>query len=82
MRQYLPVLLILACPVGMGLMMWFMMRGRHGQSMTQPSPVQPSPAQQEEIAMLRAEIATLREQQQRPTERRPQEGHDIPGTQP
>ena len=69
MQQYLPYLLVLACPVGMGLMMWFMMRGQH-------SPQSP-PSQQEEIAMLRAEIATLREQQQRPHDSR-----DSTGSQP
>ena len=82
MEQYLPILFILACPVGMGLMMWFMMRGQHGQNTTQASPVQPSPAQQEEIAMLRAEIATLREQQQRHTEQQRRDSHDTTGTQP
>jgi len=76
MQQYLPVLLILACPVGMGLMMWFMMRGHHGQN-----PAQASPAQQEEIAMLRAEIATLREQQPRHIDQQQRDSHDSPGTQ-
>jgi len=79
MEQYLPILFILACPVGMGLMMWFMMRG---QNMSQATPARPSPAQQEEIAMLRAEIATLREQQQRHTEQQRRDSHDTTGTQP
>jgi len=82
MQQYLPVLFILACPVGMGLMMWFMMRGQHGQNTTRASAAPPSPAQQEEIAMLRAEITTLRQQQQRLTEQQPRDSHDTTGTQP
>jgi hypothetical protein len=72
MQQYLPLLLILACPVGMGLMMWFMMRGQHGQNTPQTSP-----AQQEEIAMLRDEIASLREQQQRHDEHEQRDSHHI-----
>jgi hypothetical protein len=53
MEQYLPYLVVLACPVGMGLMMWFMMRGQRGAA--------PSPDQAAEIARLRAEIASLRQ---------------------
>lgn len=77
MQQYLPLLLVLACPVGMGLMMWFMMRGQHGQNTTQASP-----AQQGEIAMLRAEIAALREQQPRHNYQHRPDSHDTTGTPP
>ena len=36
MQQLLYYLLLLACPVGMGLMMWFMMRGNNHSGMRQP----------------------------------------------
>lgn len=51
------LLAVLACPVGMGLMMWFMMRGRHSNN-TQPT----SGDQEQEVAALRAEVADLRRQ--------------------
>lgn len=50
-------LALLACPVGMGLMMWFMMRG-HKSSHTDST----GNFQEQEIAQLRAEVATLRQQ--------------------
>ncbi len=58
MGQLLSYLPFLACPIGMGLMMWMMMRGgRHGQ---QPSsaaePEAMAPAHQAELAQLRAEL--------------------------
>ena len=46
-------LAILACPVGMGLMMWFMMRG------TDKAPAA-APAQEAELVQMRAEIEQLR----------------------
>lgn len=53
-------LIVLACPLGMGLMMWVMMRGNHDRS----SPPQQQPpmtvAQQDELARLRAELEELR----------------------
>lgn len=52
MEQLLLVLAVLACPVGMGLMMWFMMRGRSEQPAT--------PDQEQELARLRAQIEALR----------------------
>ncbi len=52
MEQLLLVVAVLACPVGMGLMMWFMMRGRREQPAT--------PGQEQELARLRAQIEALR----------------------
>lgn len=52
-------LALLACPVGMGLMMWFMMRG--GKHST-PAPPQPSTSDAELVA-LRAEVDQLRAEQ-------------------
>jgi hypothetical protein len=53
MQQLLYVLPALACPVGMGAMMWMMMRPKkqdHG----------PALSQEQDLAQLRAEIAALR----------------------
>ncbi|MET9835543.1 hypothetical protein ABZ078_41110 [Streptomyces sp. NPDC006385] len=54
MESLLYLLPALACPVGMGLMMWFMMRGRH------PAP---TTAQEQEPARLRKEVEALRGEQ-------------------
>lgn len=58
MEQSLLALAVLACPVGMGLMMWLMMRGQK-----RPAPPEegssPSPADAE-FASLRAELDQLR----------------------
>ena len=53
MSELLYLLALLACPIGMGAMMWMMSRG-HG--------AQPPPAEdgQAELAVLRAEIDQLR----------------------
>jgi len=54
----------LACPVGMGVMMWVMMRGGgHGQQMGQPPmPMDSSfdSARETELARMRAEIDEIR----------------------
>ncbi len=47
-------LALLACPVGMGLMMWFMMRGSKSDGAE-------TPGRDQEINSLRAEIAALRQ---------------------
>jgi len=50
---------LLACPVGMGLMMWFMMRSKkEPQSRTDASPSDTTTDAQ--IASLRAELDQLR----------------------
>lgn len=54
MSEALFGLALLACPVGMVLMMWFMMRGgQHGGEQVQ------APVTQEELAQLRAEVEQL-----------------------
>jgi Protein of unknown function (DUF2933) len=54
MSQFLPYLLILACPVSMGLMMWFMMRSPKGtQSPQQESPDSRISRMEREIELLR-----------------------------
>jgi len=55
MDKLLYLLPALACPVGMGLMMWLMMRPKHG---AQPTPT----ADQQELLRLRKEIDALRTQ--------------------
>lgn len=55
MFELLRSLAILACPAGMGLMMWFMMRGQGKQTATQNPP-----STDAELAGLRAEIDQLR----------------------
>jgi hypothetical protein len=49
---------ILACPVGMGLMMWFMMRGMNKAPAA-------APVQDAELARMRAEIDQLRAAERR-----------------
>ncbi|MDQ6836944.1 MAG: hypothetical protein M3137_01020 [Actinomycetota bacterium] len=63
-------LAILACPLGMGLMMWMMMRAGKGRSTTQPdATVRTAPelndryAQQARLDQLEAENAELRGRQ-------------------
>ncbi len=54
---------LLACPVGMGAMMWMMMRGdhRHGSG---PSRQESSMQESSELAQLRAEVEQLRAEPQ------------------
>ena len=57
----------LACPVGMGVMMWFMMRGSHGghlaarTSVEQPVPLAMS--REQRLADLQARLAAVQDQQ-------------------
>jgi len=54
MTEALYALALLACPLGMGLMMWFMMRGgRKAPAATPPAHPSTSDA---ELAQLRAEV--------------------------
>ena len=57
MSQVLWAAAALACPVGMGAMMWMMMRGNHGAA----------PADENEITRLRAEIDQLKSERERET---------------
>lgn len=62
MSQVLFSLALLACPVGMGLMMWFMMRGKKSGD-EQQAPLLGSSANDAELAKLRAEMDQLRASQ-------------------
>lgn len=66
-------LLLLACPVGMGLMMFFMMRGGR-QKREGPTPSSPEATS---VADLKAEHARLAEQIEQ-LERRPQNTDRTP----
>ncbi|GAA0642105.1 hypothetical protein Stsp02_20480 [Streptomyces sp. NBRC 14336] len=63
MRDLLYLLPALACPVGMGVMMWLMMRPNRSKTV-EPSPDAAGAANQvtpdPEVASLRKEIAGLR----------------------
>jgi hypothetical protein len=52
----------LACPLGMGVMMWVMMRGNHGTTSADgpPTTQMPDTGAQDELTRLRAEVADLR----------------------
>jgi hypothetical protein len=55
MSQVLWAAAALACPIGMGAMMWMMMRGNHGTAT----------ADQSEVARLRAEVDQLKSERER-----------------
>ena len=59
MDRLLYVLPALACPIGMGAMMWFMMRGGKTEA---ASGQQPGDLQVQELAALRSEVDQLRAQ--------------------
>ena len=58
MEKLVYLLPVLGCAAMMGGMMWMMMRGNQAGARQQPDPTT-----QEDIAVLRAEIASLRAQQ-------------------
>lgn len=57
MDQLLLAAAVLACPVGMGLMMWMMMRGNHGADAPDQS----------EIKRLQAEVDLLKSEREHNT---------------
>ncbi|MEV8311756.1 hypothetical protein AB0P36_31625 [Streptomyces flavidovirens] len=59
MDQLLYLLPVLACPIGMGLMMWFMMRSRRSPEGQAPQ-TPPTAEQQQELTRLRQEVEALR----------------------
>lgn len=63
MFESLVPLVLLACPIGMGVMMWMMMRG---QDKSTPS----DPVDQAERASLQAQIDQLRAEQRETPNRR------------
>ncbi|MBT2492911.1 hypothetical protein J7E96_31260 [Streptomyces sp. ISL-96] len=60
MGQLLYILPLLACPVGMGLMMWFMMRAKRPADPGRPPHTTATPEQEQELRRLRKEIDALR----------------------
>lgn len=62
MSELLLLLALLACPVGMGVMMWFMMRGMGGKqnAATSTSAQDGGPVAEAELELLRHEVDQLR----------------------
>lgn len=54
MLQYLPYLFFLSCPLSMGVMMWFMMRGNHNGQQHQGDPTDRLAELERAVEALRA----------------------------
>ena len=59
MLESLAPFALLACPLGMGAMMWMMMRGKEKEEAPRPD----TTAKEAELASLRAEIDQMQAQQ-------------------
>ncbi len=71
MQTLIPSLALLACPVGMGLMMWFMAKGMRNDSSRSEGPsTTPVGHLREEHRRLGAEIDRLESQQRGPVAKR------------
>lgn len=70
MQPFLYFLLVLICPLGMGLMMWLMMRGGGHRK-------NDDGAAERELARLRTEIATLQPATAAFDERHPGSGPSV-----
>lgn len=64
MGNFVYLLTLLACPVGMGVMMWLMMRGRHGQTADSERPAAQDVATKQQVVPLSpdGQLAALRAQ--------------------
>jgi hypothetical protein len=67
MESVLLGLAVLACPVGMGLMMWFMAKGMRSGSKTDREPATSVEDLQAEHRRLGAEIERLEREEPRPS---------------
>ena len=64
MSELLLGLAVLACPLGMGAMMWFMMRGMGNNQAAPASAPVSDPVAEAELQLLRREVDQLRAAQQ------------------
>ena len=64
MSELLLGLAVLACPLGMGAMMWFMMRGMGNNQAAPASAPAGDPVAEAELQLLRREVDQLRAAQQ------------------
>lgn len=70
MESVLIPLALLACPIGMGLMMWFMSKGMRGRGDKE----QKTPESPDEVARLRAEQQRLASEVERLERERARDG--------
>lgn len=71
MPDFIYLLAVLACPIGMGVMMLVMMRGNHARADVAPSG--------DEVARLRAEVDHLRAQSDGGAQSSANRPSDVPG---